>query len=308
MNLAIKEFIPTSVPIWCDLFNHPHFYNLHKTNSSFYLSFFLEEELVGLCHFTEVGSGVYRSPHKGTYGDISFKNELNLETKYKAIDLLLAFFKTIEAKEIEIIAQPFAHELNKSSCLLNIYLNKSFTISNQEINHTLEIDDQPLALKMMRNNKKRLNKCDREGFLFEQIFLKNEIETVYQIIKQNRENKGYQVSMSLQQILDMYALFPENLFFFKSSHNNNCIAASVCLKLNHSVLYVFYWGDKPGYEQYSSVVHLANGIYKFAQQNNFKIIDAGTSSIKGIPNYGVATFKENLGFTISPKLSYFKQL
>ena len=40
---------------------------------------------------------------------------------------------------------------------------------------------------MMRNNKKRLNKCERENFVFEQVFSKPDIEEVYQTIKENRE-------------------------------------------------------------------------------------------------------------------------
>jgi hypothetical protein len=308
MIVTVQNLIPSEIPAWCDLFNHPNFYNLHKTNSCFYLSFFLDEKLIGLCNFTEVEKGVFRSPYRGTYGNISFKEELDLQIKYNCVDELLNFFKVINAKKIEIVSEPFAHSLHNSSSLFNIYIAKSFTISNQEINHTLIVDERPLIEKMMRNNKKRLNKCERENFVFEQVFTTAEIEKVYQTIKENREGKGYKVSMSLEQILDMYKVFPEEMYFFKATQSDNCAAASVCIKLNNNVLYVFYWGDKLGFEQYSPVAYLANGIYNFAQIHNFKLIDAGTSSLHGEPNFGVATFKENLGFTISPKLTYSKEI
>ena len=308
MSVTIQNLIPTDVPNWCDLFNHPDFYNLHKTNSSFYLSFLLEGKLIGLCHFTEVEPGTYRSPYRGTYGNINFKEELDLQIKYNCVNELLAFFKTANAKKIEIVSEPFSHNLHNASALFNIYLSSNFIICNQEINHTLVVDEKPLIEKMMRNNKKRLNKCERENFVFEQVTSNEDIETVYQTIKENREGKGYKVSMSLEQILAMYKLFPGSIYFFKASQAANCAAASICMKLNNDTLYVFYWGDKQGFEQYSPVAYLANGIYKFAQQQNFKLIDAGTSSIKGQPNFGVATFKENLGFTTSPKLTYAKEI
>lgn len=308
MSVTVERSVPAEVPNWCDLFNHPGFYNLHKTDSSFYLSFLWEGKLIGLCHFTETEPGVFRSPYRGTYGNINFKEDLDLQIKYACVDELLVFLKNTSAKKIEIISEPFSHCLHNSSTLFNIYLSRAFTISNQEINHTLIVDEKPLIEKMMRNNKKRFNKCEREGFSFEQVSSSNDIETVYQTIKENREGKGYKVSMSLEQILEMYKTFPENIYFFKADQNNSCVASSVCIKLNSDVLYVFYWGDKQGYEQYSPVAYLANGIYDFARQNNFKLMDAGTSSINGLPNFGVATFKENLGFTVSPKLTYTKEI
>ena len=308
MSIIVKSLIPIDVPDWCDLFNHPFFYNLHKTNSSIYLSILLEKKLIGLCHFTEFEPGSYRSPYRGTYGNISFKQDLDLKAKYSCVDELLTFFKSINAKKIEIISEPFMHYLHNASSMFNIYLSKSFAISNQEINHTLIVDEKPLIEKMMRNNRKRLNKCDRESFVFEQVSSIEGIEEVYQTIKENREGKGYKVSMSLEQILDMYKVFPENIYFFKASQFGKTAATSVCIKLNNNVLYVFYWADKVGFEQYSPTAYLANGIYNFAQLKQFKLIDAGTSSIRGEPNFGVATFKENLGFTISPKLTYTKEI
>ena len=308
MNIVVVNSIPTDVPDWCDFFNLPNFYNLHKTSASIFLCFKLEDKLIGLCHFTETESGTYRSPYRGTYGNINFKHDLDLELKYSCVTELLKFLKTIPIKKIEIVSEPFSHNLHNSNSLFNIYLNKGFAVSNQEINHSLMVDEKPLSDKMMRNNKKRLNKCERENFVFEQVFSNDEINQVYKTIQENREAKGYKVSMSLTQIIEMYAIFPNALYFFKVSQNKNCAASAVCIKLNSMVLYVFYWGDIKGYEQYSPVVYLANGIYNFAQQNHFKLIDAGTSSISGEPNFGVTAFKENLGFTISSKLTYSKEL
>lgn len=308
MIVSVLNIIPNETPDWCDLFNHPDFYNLHKTKSSVYLSFYLDSKLIGLIHFTETENLTYRSPYRGTYGNISFKEGLDLQVKYECVEKLEAHMKALGAKNIEILSEPFSHHLHNSASLFNVYLSRGFEIHRQEINHTLSVDQHLLIEKMMRNNKKRLNKCERENFIFEQVFSDDEIKKVYLTIKENRESKGYKVSMDLGQIMEMYSVFPNDIYFFKASQNRENCAASICMRLNKNVLYVFYWGDKPGFEQYSPVAFLANGIYAFAQQRNFVLIDAGTSSINGLPNFGVATFKENLGFTISPKITYVKQL
>ena len=304
MSLSLVNSIPGEVPAWCDLFNHPTFYKLHQTPSSVYLSFLYNEKLIGVTHFTKLENGIYRSPYRGTFGGINFREELDLQIKEECVKLLVDYLKTMSATGIEIITAPFAHDLHHATSLFNTFLIHSFQISNQEINHTLVVNELPLIEKMMRNNKKRLNKCLREGFEFTQVSSLEEINEVYQTIKENRESKGYEVSMRLDQILEMYDLFPDNLFFFKASQKGVCAASSICIKLNNKVLYVFYWGDKPGFEQHSPVVFLADGIYKFAAEKKFECMDAGTSSVNGKPNYGVAAFKENLGFTTSPKLTY----
>lgn len=308
MSVTLVESIPAETPDWCDLFNLPEFYHLHKTVNSFYFSFFYNEKLIGLTHFTEVENGVFRSPYRGTFGGINFKEELDLQVKHECVRLLVKYFEMGSAKKIEIVTAPFAHNLHESTSLFNSLLNHKFEVSNHEINYTLEVDEQALIEKMMRNNKKRFNKCLREGFEFEKVSGRDEVMAVYETIKVNREGKGYKMSMHFDQILEMQNLFADNMYFFNARQNGDSAASSICIKLNNKVLYVFYWGDKPGFEQYSPVVFLANGIYEFASKNGFGLMDAGTSSVEGYPNFGVATFKENLGFTTSPKLTYTRIL
>jgi hypothetical protein len=307
MNLLIQESIPVDIPEWCDLFHHPLFYELNKGQKSVYFSIFLDEKLVGLIHFTEVETGVFRSPNRGTFGGINFKPEVDWQAQHLAVQLFTEKLQLLGAKKIEVISAPFAHDLAGLSAMFNAYIQAGFGISNHEINHCLQVDNTPLIEKMMRNNKKRLNKCLREGFEFKQVFEAHELEMVYSTIKQNRESKGYKVSMTLEQILEVRALFPDRVFFFNSSKNNESAASAICMRITPAVLYVFYWGDRPGFEQYSPVAHLADGIYAFAQAGNYALIDAGTSSLDGVPNYGVANFKENLGFTLSSKPTFSKQ-
>lgn len=306
MSVIIRAIIPNQIPKWCDIFNHPDFFKLNRDKNSYYFSLFFDEKLIGLCHFTEIGLGYYRSPLRGTYGSISFKENLSLELKSNSVKKVISFLENLGVKKVEIVSRPFSHHVHDESSLLNIYLNQGFVISSHEINHSIKVDHNPFFEKMMRNNKKRFNKCKRANFVFEMVHSICEIGEVYQIIKENREGNGYKISMTIDQILKMYDTFNDSIYFFKTTYNGQCIASSMCIKLNNNVLYVFYWGDKQGYEQFSPVVFLANGIYDFAYQNKFKLIDVGTSSLKGRINFGLATFKQNLGFTISPKLTYQK--
>lgn len=303
MDIRFEETLPDNIPDWCDVFNSPEFYKIHKTNSTIYISITYKNKLVGVCHFIEIEKGILRSPYRGTYGGLSLNKELSFQNIYDIISHLLKYFKEKKIRSVEIVTEPFSHNLHKSSIILNVFLEKGFSILNHEINHSIIMDEEPLVNKMMRNNKKRFNKCFKEDFQFDEVFTQFDIRNNYKLIKENRESNGHKISMSFDQIMEMNSTFPDNLHFFNVSHNNKLVAASICLKINKDVLYVFYWADKSGYESYSPVVFLASGIYDFAKKSNFKILDVGTSSLNGIPNLGLIAFKENLGFKISPKLT-----
>ena len=306
MNISVVANIPETNPEWACLFNSIQFYELHKTDTCFFLSFYVEETLVAVIHFSETDPSVFNSIRKGTFGGFDFKTGLSLSLKNDCVNKLDEYFKSNQAKKVIISSAPFAHDVPQSASLFNAFLNVGYDVILNNINHTLDVDEVSLIDKMKRNNKKRLKKCNREGFVFEQVSSDPDYETVYDAIAENRANKGYSISMSFKQIMEMVNQFPNNIFFFRSLLKKEVAAASICLKISDSILYVFYWGDPNGYQQYSPITHLANGIYEFANANGFKLIDAGTSSLAGEPNYGVATFKENLGFSASLKLTYSK--
>ncbi len=307
MSISISAITPEQNAPWVDIFNTVAFFNLYKTSNSVFLSLSSEQKVVGYIHFTETEPGVYKSPYRGTYGSFSFDADVKPETAHECIGEVSAYMRQqFNAKKLIIVSAPFSHDLHQSSWLFQLLLFNGFAIAGQEINQSIAVDEIPIFEKMLRNNKKRYNKCKREGFIFEQVTDSSDFKSAYDVVKLNREFKGYPVTMSLEQIMDLYQIFPDRLFFFKVRLDLVDAASSICIKLNDKVLYVFYWGHTPGFEQYSPIAFLAAGIYDFALQNGFKLIDAGTSSLNGQPNFGLAAFKENLGFNASVKLVYSK--
>lgn len=306
MIILASETIPDQSVDWLHLFHLPTFYNLHKTNTSVFLTFLLEEKTIGIAQFDCASNDVFQSPIRGSFGGLQFIEGTSLSLKNECIVALDQFIVEKKIKQSIIISAPFAYGEHEASSVFNCYLNNGYEILNHDVNHSLIVDEVPMFDKMKRNNKKRLKKCNRDGFTFNQVSESNDYKDVYDVIAKNRKSKGYFISMSFDQVMEMAELFPDRVFFFNNKCNDEIVSASICMKISDSVLYVVYWGDLPGNEKYSPISHLANGIYEFAHQNSYNLIDAGTSSIDGQPNYGVATFKENLGFTSSLKLTYSK--
>ncbi len=304
MNFKLTDELPEKNIEGVDIFNRIEFFNLHKKQNSVYLSVFRDNQLIGVCHFTEIDPGVYRSPHRGTYGGFNFIKDIDLSSIYESVKLLIDYFKEKNIKELIFVQSPFSHNIELCTSVFNALLTNKFYISNQEFNQSLVVDNTPMIDKMMRNNKKRFKKCEREDFKFTQVFTETEFEAVHKMNEASRKRKGIKISMTFEQIMTMYRLFPNDMYFFNVTQNGVAAASSICIRINSNVLHIFYWGDADGFESYSPIAFLANGIYEFAAKNNFKMMDAGISTFEGIPNFGLITFKENLGFTSSLKLTY----
>ena len=101
----------------------------------------------------------------------------------------------------------------------------------------------------------------------------------------------------------MTSVFANDILCFGvfSQDSKDLIASSICIKVSDEVLYVFYWGDIPLESSHSPIIILSSFLYEFCLENKFKILDIGTSTSNGEPNYGLVRFKENIGFKESLK-------
>lgn len=306
------ELVEANGPIeisWCSIFNTYRYFDVHKNTSSTYFCLVDRDNnsILGVAHFTDIGSGVFRSPSRGTFSGIEFQ-KADLEQQIFFITQIENRMMSKGAKKIAIASAPFHHNIVESTYLFNSLTNVGYSIAGQEMNFAVAVDSTSLIEKMAYNNRKRVKKCQRSNFVFEQVFTPIECQQVYELIAENRSSKGYPISMTSQQVQEMLKAFPESVYFFKAVANGQAVASAICIKIDADVLYVFYWGDLPGFEQYSPITFLANGIYEFCQANQFKLMDAGTSTLNGQPNLGLIKFKENLGMTAALKLSYIKAL
>lgn len=306
----VTTVLSTETVPWTDFFNSVAYFRYHaKDAKALYFQIVENETKDVLCaaHFTEKEPGFFASPLRGTYGGI--------DATLQDVTLFDLFLEDIEAalrkngaKRAQLAEAPFAHDPAKSHLLMNALLRHGWTIAKHELNYHLAVDDVPLMEKMERNNQKRVRKCQREGCAFHHFERKEEIEAVYDVIKKNRESKGYPVTMTLEHMLEMKKLFPSVWQFFGTTMQEKLIAGSVCIRINPDVLYVFYWGDLPEAHALSPVAFHADNLYAHCQKEGIKILDIGTSTDGGVPNLGLMKFKERLGCETSLKLVFSKDL
>lgn len=291
------------------LFNEISYFRLHSTSASdCYMQLVspANDKVLASIAFYEDEENAFKSPKRGTYGGMVVYSTFDLKLLDRFFSVAFSYLAERGAVEVNIKSPPFSHDLALSSMTLNMLLRHGFLMQSHELNYDMRVDKRPFLDRVSYGNNKRIRKCLRDGVVAEQVSA-DRLPMVYEVLKENRLRRGFPISMSAEQLGEMAAIFPERLFLFAAWENDRrqkMIASAVCLAVRPSIMYVFYWGDVAGVESYSPIALLASIIHDFCQNRGYSLLDAGTSTLAGEPNYGLINFKQNLGFSASVKPTY----
>ena len=304
--MVTNEFVDCD---WCTIFNTSEFFNLHKNGKAFYFQLCLGDprQSVGVVHFTEVEPGSLRSPRRGTFGGFEFRRPMRMQIIEEFVDQVEQVLTENGARRIELLDPPAYFDASNEAILANVLSRRGYVSRTPDLAYLLRVDQGPLWEKLKPSRRQRIHRCQRQGITVAQVGPDRQKE-VYDVIVENRNNREFPVTMTYEAIQEMVHAFPDRMLFFAAFDGSAMIASSICVRVNSSVLYAFYWGDRPGYEHLSPVTLLAQCIYDYAQRAAFSLIDFGTATNVGEPIYGLIDFKREIGCFPSPKPTYVKLL
>ena len=291
------------------IFNEPAYFKLHACNPGDLYAQLVRRSDLKVCAtlaLYEDAEHIFTSPRKGTFGGLGINDTLDVPVIEHFLRGLIDHLKAKGAREIRFKCPPISHDLPLSSIVANVLLRGGATLAAFELNQDMVIDGRPFSERVEYGNRKRIGKCLREGFVATELEIEN-FESVYSLMRDNRARRGYPITMTGEQLRAMSDAFPKRFRLFAvyaKPDRRQMVAASICIELSPSVLYVFYWGDATGMESHSPIALLASCIYAFGQRRGFQVLDAGASTVAGVPNYGLMRFKRGLGFSESLKPSY----
>ena len=204
------------------------------------------------------------------------------------------------------VIRMFPHEYYPqfASLITEAVLESGFNILYEDIAQYVAIKVDG-SMDLGTHKRRRLRNSGMLGFQFRTLAA-NALDSCYDLFVQSRTSKGYPITMSLDALREMFALFPDEYLLFGLFDEERVIAASVAIKVSDEILYCFYIGDDLEYRTQSPVTTLVSGIYEFCQGNNFSTLDLGLSTDKGIINQGLYNFKKSFGALESPKLTFIK--
>jgi hypothetical protein len=289
------------------LFHSAAYHRLHAGDEGLFFEWAVGGQVQASIHFSPGADGLWRSPSRGTFAGYAWREGCGLDSLFAFHDAVMARLAARGARRVEILTAPMAHDAQAFSQQSYLLRSRGFHISRCDLNQNLVLDQRPFAERISYGNLKRLRKCEREGVVVTALPI-DQLPAVYETLAVNRAAKGHSLSMSLPALADMAAHFPGVMQLFGCQAGAEQAAAALCLRLSEEVMYVFYWGDRPGYGQLSPVVLLADAIYSHCRAAGIVQLDVGTSTVDAEPNFGLLQFKRGLGFTESLKLQFSKDL
>lgn len=305
-NIAINHFLPDKRH---HIFNSAEYFGLHQTGRAYYyqLCSATTKDVLATVHFTETAPGQFKSPATGTFGGFCCAKDVPLDTLERFVVCVEKHLLEHEAREIHIALAPAIHDLQLFSISFNLLTRHGYKVIRHELNHHLVVNSAALLDRMEYGNQKRYRKCLREGFKAHRLDGSRYAEA-YAVIASNRQRKGFPITMSFPQIMEMVRVFGERIKFFAVYREELLVASAICIDIDGRILYVFYWGDIDNMQSHSPITLLVAQIYEYCQIDHYEILDIGISTVAGDPNYGLVRFKRGLGCTESLKLSLAKSV
>ena len=289
------------------LFNEPAYFRLHsRSEQDCYAQLVRrnDQRVFATLAFHACADGVFVSPGRGTYGGLSLNAEIELQVLDRFVAAVVSHLRAQGARTVRVRCAPASHDGALLAMSVNMFSRMGFLPREAELNNDMRIDGRAFIDRIDYGNVKRIRKTEREGFVCDQLD-EQALPAVHALLAENRIRLGVTISMSLEQVRQMAALFPQRLHLFavyRHASRQEMVAAALCLALSPQVLYVLYWGDGPDMRSYSPVAMLASHIYAFCAREGFAVLDVGISTLHEEPNFGLVNFKRNLGFTESLKL------
>ena len=225
----------------------------------------------------------YSSP----FANITIKSEYKMEDFYNIIESLKKIKDIFLLESLRIVLPPKIYDefIDEKISML---IKKKFIVKYIDINNYLELNK---SIKIGKSILRDYRIAEKNGLLFRVAT----IEEAYEIIKKNREERGYPLKMSLEHILTIEKLIPKTIEAFIVENKEKRIAAALVFNVKPKIKQVVYWGNIEEAKKEKPMAFLSKSLVEFYQKTDEFILDIGTSSEEGILSDGLYNFKKSIG-------------
>ena len=307
--IFIKGTIPNGFKLDYEisLFNLPE----HRTLQSIgeWISYYIIKEkrkvvLAGI-HF-HLSDSTAASPYRSPFGSIDASGDLEPSVLFRLLQFIESDLRKIGVKKIIIKNPPTLYNPHLQALLQVFLSNLDYSIETAEPGAVFIVDKPGDKLASQWEKRKVKQAHEKELTLSHETTSK--LKVLYDFIHDCRVQKGYPSSMTFEELQHTVNTFPA-LFLLTSVHKKKeLVAASICVRCTSHVLYHFYSDHNTSDKSTNPTVFLVRSLYDYCFENGITLFDLGTSSIGGIPNFGLLNFKMRLGATPTTKFTFQKDL
>jgi len=300
-NLSSVKSGPTKY-----LFNHPAHLQLQSA-TGWHVFEYREAKTHKVCarFFFHLKKGEARSPLRAPFGSIELYRKLNVDQITDFVSQVNDHLNKLGVKKIVVRNAPELYHEKNSELFKEVFIKAGFEVT-EEVSSIILLDKKPFNQKIKISERQKLKKAT-SAFHFSKVN-KTKLNELYKFIASCREERQQSLSMTLIELKKLVNSFPNRLLFFKVGTETETTAAAIVIRVSKDVLYTFYYAHAKEHNRISPVVFLISGIYDFAEQHKYKMIDLGTSMTEGQINKSLLHFKKSIGAVTNKKITFTKVL
>lgn len=252
-----------------------------------------------------IENGRILSPAKAPFGSFLFNSQPSQELIIEILDQLESLSRKEKIHHVQIVFPPDCYQPEVNVWLQPMMVSAGYQIAWQDLNFHKELTNS-FEAGLHRSERWKLRKALQLGYEFRMI-PEPDWNFSFHFLLESRQRKGYQLSMVREDLERTFNLFPDAYRMSGVFFQDQCVALAVSIQVNEEIEYVFYTADNVHHRKLSPVVLLHYGLANYCREKGVRMLDLGTSSVKGVVNSGVATFKRNLGATASLKSTFLRK-
>jgi hypothetical protein len=309
--MEVLQVTPTQYAI---VIKSPHFIyasnefndlNSYKCKSVHYLLLKDTHYLMGI--IGGIRNKIFLSPFSAPYGGFTFlRKDIRLTYIDGALDCFLDWVKNKNLSGIYITLPPFYFSESQLSKSINCLFRKSFKLAKIDLNYYLNLEkfNEDYINQIWKEARNNLKQSFLNQLTFNYCESFEEKTVAYDIIRQNKEAKGYPLYLTFDQVIQTSKIVDCDFFLVREDTHAHPIAAAVVFHVSCEIVQVIYWGDLLEYRNLKPMNFLSYKIFEFYKKQGKKIVDLGPSTEDSVPNFGLCVFKESIGCEITPKYSF----
>ncbi|MES2765994.1 MAG: GNAT family N-acetyltransferase [Bacteroidota bacterium] len=307
-KITVREFKSADRPQWETFVNTSNngtmfqklaFLDYHPENKFAFrhLMFFENEHLVGVLPggYYNTESGEYWSPVGASYGSI-VTQDISFEKSLAIVDAFMEYCRGQRFKEVFLIPPPLIYCQNYSQHIEYAMLYRKFDFELHYISHAIHLKHGADFLQHFDPTaRKTIRKVLRDGVL--KIEDSDDYATFHDILLKNKARHNVKPTHSLEDLLKLRELMPENLKLFMVYHEGKAIAGSLLFLCNSKVALCFYNMMLFEYEHLKPMYLIMHETVRWATEAGYEWVDIGVSQVPSdpdpmTPSLNLINFKE----------------
>jgi len=258
------------------IFHMQKFFDYHtKGKFTFNHLLFLDKgNIVALLPGSRIGS-LYESPIGSSYGSIVTK-DVKFSYAMEMVSALLDYGNKSGIKEFLLTSAPRVYEKHPNENLDFAMLWQGFSYDLHYISSAIKLfPDEDIISRFQPTVRRNIRKVLKNRDI--RIELNDCYEEFYPILVDNKARHDIKPTHTLEDLLKLKKLLPENILLFMVYYKDEPIAGSNVFICNKQVALCFYNMLKYEYENLKPIHGVMYEVVKWATENGYQYVDIGVS-------------------------------